>query len=271
MRNSIKNHILRGITLIFLVLAPLGAYSNSSVWDDRKKPAQVIDFQEALEGSLMGVIMNRGDGTSCGLIVEDQNAHSSVEESTQSNLSFLAFQEDLREAFAQHKIPLCFSSEDLETIAQATETLEMSQVLTGQSFEEDHVQLAGLGKLLFSTPFRAALTSAVGTCLVATAIPHSFSYFVYAGQERADLDQKSRIFTAQKAVAASVLFLSISASEIIARKVVSSEKIGGVVNFLFKRWQTGSFIAPLWAGAACYLFLEDPAWIILRSIFDSGS
>ena len=59
---------------------------------------------------------------------------------------------------AQHNIPLC-SSEDLEVIEQMDEAFE-----TGQIFEDSPVQMAGLGRVLFSSPIRAAITSIAGTC-----------------------------------------------------------------------------------------------------------
>ena len=165
MRNfTIRNHILRGAALGVMVLAPLSVYSLNL--EDEKNPIEIeaIDFQEALKGSLVGAVLNRGDGTSCGFIVDakdqikDPNAHSLEDESTRSNPSFLASKEDLRKALAQHNIPLC-SSEDLEVIEQMDEAFE-----TGQIFEDSPVQMAGLGRVLFSSPIRAAITSIAGTC-----------------------------------------------------------------------------------------------------------
>ena len=167
MRNfTIRNHILRGAALGVMVLAPLSVYSlNLDVSDDEKNPIKIeaIDFQEALKGSLMGAVLSRSDGTSCGLIVDakdqikDLNAHPLGDEPTRSKPSFLAFKEDLRKALAQHNIPLC-SSEDLEVIEQMDEAFKTDEI-----FEGSPVQMACLGRVLFSSSIRAAITSIAGT------------------------------------------------------------------------------------------------------------
>ena len=157
---------MRRAILMIIVLSPLSVHSLSSdILDEEKNPIETVSSQEALEGSLMGVVLNRSDGTSCGLMVENENTHSLTKKSTKSNLSFLAFKEDLRKAFAQHNIPLCSSSGDLEVIKRTNEAFETDQIF------KDHptVQMAGLGRVLFSTPLRAAITSIAGTCVISAS------------------------------------------------------------------------------------------------------
>lgn len=173
---------------MIIVLAPLLVHSlNSDILDHERDLMETINFQEALEKvserSLAGVVLNRGDGTFCGLIVEDQNVHSSMEESKNSNPSFLAVREDLRKVFAQSNIPLCSSFKDLKVIEQTNEALEIGQLKMDQILEDDHpVQIAGLGRVLFSSPLRAAITSIAGTCLISSSpwiVAHTYVFFVY--------------------------------------------------------------------------------------------
>lgn len=260
MKNAIKNHILRGMTLISIVVSPLSVYSLNSldleVLNDQDS-IQAIDVQKALkESSFVGAILNRGDGTSCGLI-ENEILFPS-QESTKSHPSALALQNDLRTTLAQHNIPLCSSVEDFQVIEQA-DPLKTDQI----AFEDHPFQLAGLGKFFFSSPLRAAVTSIAGTCLLSAA-PWSVVFFFNQIQPKSLAQNPSaspHLFNRPGSIFMSV-FISGTNSVIITKGLSLVEKR------LSRGGRTFTGITSFLAGIACHLFGRRPVVIVLDSIFN---
>ena len=268
MKNSnIKNHILRRATLMVIVLSPLSVHSlNSDILNKEKNPIETVSSQEALEGSLMGVVLNRSDGTSCGLMVENENTHSLTKKSTQSNLSFLAFKEDMRKAFSQHNIPLCSSSEDLKVIEQTNEAFKTDQIFE----EHPTVQIAGLGRVLFSTPLRAAITSIAGTCVIsASSWSLTYLYFVvnsFGKDNIYDLGIPMVTVTVGISIAGSIVTSVIGGT-------ITGEKLGKATQGnTFKKiikgtgGGLGTGVASLIGGVACFYLGEYSTAILLGAI-----
>ena len=258
---------MRGVTLISIVLAPSLVYSFSSeALDDQDSIPVAIDFQEAFNktSSFVGAILNRADGTSCGLIVENGTPLSSTG-SVGSHSPALVLKEELRQTLAQNNIPLCPSAEDFQMIAQADSSkIDLGQIV----FEDDSVQVAGLGKLFFSSPLRTALTSIVGTCLY-TAMTWSFVLVVYNNLE--DLESFVQIYSGSPGLVreAKMLLVALPMSGLISymttRAIIDSSK--GFKGELGKTGRVYTRIASFLGGAVCHFLGRYPTVMLLDSIF----
>ena len=259
---------IKGAILMSIALSPLSVHSlNYDVLDDKKKElTESIDFQETPERSLVGIVLNRNDDISCGLIIgENQKPHSLLNELTESNSSPLAFKEDLRKAFAQHNIPLC-SSEDLRIIEQADQFIETDQI-----FEDHSVQIASLGRALFSTPLRAAITSVVGTCLVSGSSA-SLTYLYSVSTFEGSLNDEDKDNLNIMALVSASLSITGSTVTSVAGGTITGVKLGQVTQGnTFKKIMAGTGgglgtgVVSLIGGTACFL-LGTPAMILLGSI-----
>ena len=256
---------MRGVTLISIVLAPSLVYSFSSeALDDQDSIPVAIDFQEAFDktSSFVGAILNRADGTSCGLIVENGTPLSSTG-SVGSHSPALALKEELRQALAQNNIPLCPSAEDFQMIAQADlSKIDLDQIV----FEGDSVQVAGLGKFLFSSPLRTALTSIAGTCLF-TAMTWSVVVVAY---NLAKAESSVQIYSIPPGLVREAKMLLVS---LVMSGVISSYTTTAITDYskVFKGelGKTGKLYtrrASFLGGAVCHFLGRYPTVMLLDSI-----
>ena len=271
MKTHIKSHFLRiiikGVILISIVLPSLKVYSLGSDVLDDKGSLQALDFQEAFKKtSLVGAILNRGDGTSCGLIVEDKTLPSSTKEtaeSAESNPSILTLKENLRKTLNQHNIPLCSSAEDFRVIEEADPFLKIDQIF----FEDPPVQVAGLGKFLFSSPLRATLTSIGGTCLISASL-WSVTFFYNAEQVKSFVQKHHSIplgsfNQVMLALASTVVGGMTSMIVVLGVDTISSKGFLKEGMNMGARGEMTSFLA----GVACHFLGKYPVMMLLDSIY----
>ena len=257
---------MRGVTLISIVLAPSWVYSFSSeALDDQDSIPVAIDFQEAFNktSSFVGAILNRDDGTSCGLIVENGTPLSSTG-SVGSHSPALTLKEELRQTLAQNNIPPCSSAEDFQRIAQADlSKIDLDQIF----FEDDSVQVAGLGKFLFSSPLRTALTSITGTCLFALS-SWAVTFFLPAKEMKYFVRAHNTDLLKESLLLVTSVFVSGGTSIIIPSGIMNLANKADLGGVLSRGRRVSAGIASFVAGIACQFFGRYPTVILLDSIVD---